>query len=115
MKAISRTVSCLAVAVALTVSCGLAFAKGGGGGGGGGGGAGGGPGSGFGAHPTQVKTSGTSAQPSSSAGPTFGEKRGGGSCGHHTNCVSSPPLGTQSGNDPRGPNRGPGHPVILPK
>jgi hypothetical protein len=105
MRAMSKAVSFLAVAVALTLSCGHVFAKGGGGGGGG-------------SHPTQVKTSGVSAVPSSAGG---GQSKSTW-CRH--DCRPYPPYhyfgppgpnGTQSGNDPRGPNRGPGNPVLHPK
>jgi hypothetical protein len=55
MKAMSKAVSLLAVAAALTLGGSLVLAKGGGGAG----------------HPTQVKTSGTSATPSPKARPTY--------------------------------------------
>jgi hypothetical protein len=60
------------------------------------------------------------AQPSGAGGG-----QGKYTCGHHRDCdphyppyhyYGPPgPLGTQSGNDPRGPNRGPGNPVLHPK
>jgi hypothetical protein len=86
MRAMSKTMSLVAVAVAL--SCGHVFAKGGGGGGGAG-------------HPTQVKTSGASATPS---GPSGGLAKH--ACGHGTPCPTrSRPGYTQP--PCKGPHMGP--------
>ncbi len=118
MITISKVVSLLAITVALTLSGSPVMAKGGGG-------------------PSQVKASGNSATPGgNSATPggnsatqggnsaTQGGNAAGGSiarrpagCGHRTYgaCAFPTPPGTSSGNDPRGPNRGPGNPTLHPK
>jgi len=102
MTPISKIVSPLTISVVLAMSAALttispAVAKSGGG-------------------PSQVKTSGTSANQGSnpSGGPVARRPAG---CGHKTYgaCAFPTPTGTQSGNDPRGPNRGPGNPTLHPK
>jgi hypothetical protein len=100
MTPLSKRMSLLAISAALMLSGGHVFAKSGGGSSGGG--------------PSHVKTSGTSAAPSGSGGPVAHTARG---CGHYTygRCAPPPPMGTQSGNDPRGANRGPGNPTLHPK
>jgi len=104
MTAISKGFSFLAISVALTLSGSPVMAKGGGG-------------------PSQVKTSGNSATQGGNSA-TQGGKPAGGSiarrpagCGHQSYgaCAFPPPPGTTSGNDPRGPNRGPGNPTLHPK
>jgi len=97
MTAISKVVSLLAISVSLSLSSSFAVAKSGG-------------------SPGQVKTSGTSAtQGGNTAGGSVARRPAG--CGHKTygTCAFPPPQGTTSGNDPRGPNRGPGHPTLHPK
>jgi hypothetical protein len=95
MITISKVVSLLAISVALTLSGSDVFAKSGG-------------------NPGQVKTSGTSAAPSgSSAGGNQVKTRG---CTRSYHCVKpTQPPGATGGNDPRGPNRGPGNPTLVPK
>jgi hypothetical protein len=97
MTAMSNVVSLLAVSVALSLNGSPVFAKSGGG-------------------PSQVKTSGTSAaQGGNAAGGSVVRRPAG--CGHKTYgaCAFPPPQGATSGNDPRGPNRGPGNPTLVPK
>lgn len=96
MRAISNVVSLLAISAALALSGSHVFAKTVG--------------------PGQVKTSGTSAaQGGNPAGGLVVRRPAG--CGHKTygDCAFPPPQGTVSGNDPRGPNRGPGNPILHPK
>lgn len=94
MTAIPKVVSLLAISVALMLSGSPVFAKSGG-------------------SPGQVKTSGKSAAPVA-GGPVVRRPKG---CGHHTTgaCAFPTPPGATSGNDPRGPNRGPGFPTLHPK
>src|ERR1035437_10094213 len=101
MTAISKVVSLLVISAALTLSGSLVFAKSGGSNG-----------------PGQVKTSGTSAAPSgSSAGGKQSQKHACHNGGTGSRCIvaPTPPPGATGGNDPRGPNRGPGNPTLLPK
>jgi hypothetical protein len=97
MTGMPKAVLLLAISAALILSHGHVFAKSGG-------------------SPGQVKTSGTSAAQGGkpAAGPVARRPKG---CGHKTygECAFPPPQGTVSGNDPRGPNRGPGNPVLHPK
>jgi len=97
MTTVPKVISLLAISAALMLSGSPAFAKSGG-------------------NPGQVKTSGTSAtQGGNTAGGSVARRPAG--CGHKTYgaCAFPPPQGTTSGNDPRGPNRGPGHPTLHPK
>jgi hypothetical protein len=97
MTAVSKVISLLAISVALTLSGSPVFAKSGG-------------------SPGQVKTSGTSAtQSGNPAGGSVVRRPAG--CGHKTYgaCAFPTPQGATSGNDPRGPNRGPGNPTLHPK
>jgi hypothetical protein len=103
MTTISKVVSLLAISVALTLSGSPVMAKGGGG-------------------PGQVKTSGNSATQGGNSASQGGNAAGGSiahrptGCGHSTHgACAFPSQGTTSGNDPRGPNRGPGNPTLHPK
>jgi hypothetical protein len=98
MTAISKVVSLLAISAALTLSGSHVFAKSSGG-------------------PSQVKTSGTSAAPSgSSAGGNQSQKHACHNGGTGSRCIVAPTSpGATGGNDPRGPNRGPGDPTLHPK
>ena len=99
MTAISKVVSLLAISAALMLSGSHVFAKSSGG-------------------PSQVKTSGTSAAPSGSgARDTTAKGHGGTGVGcRGPHCMVAPtPPGATGGNDPRGPNRGPGDPALHPK
>ena len=96
MQAMSKAVSLLAISMAVTLSGSHVFAKTVG------------P-----SRTSQVKTSGTSAAPSGAGGGQ--DKRIYCYLGH---CVDLPPRqppGATGGNDPRGPNRGPGDPALHPK
>jgi hypothetical protein len=98
MTAMSKVVSILAISAVLTLGGSHVFAKSSGG-------------------PSQVKTSGTSAAPSGSGARDNTAKGHGGTgvgCGHHCPVKPTPP-GATGGNDPRGPNRGPGDPALHPK
>ncbi len=111
MTTISKGFSFLAISVALTLSGSPVMAKGGGG-------------------PSQVKTSGNSgtqggnsatqggnsaSQGGNSAGGSIAHRPAVG-CGHATHGTCAfPSQGATSGNDPRGPNRGPGNPTLHPK
>ena len=98
MTAITKVVTLLAISAALTLSGSHVFAKSSGG-------------------PSQVKTSGTSAAPSGSGArdnPAKGHGGTGVSC-RGTHCMVAPAPGATGGNDPRGPNRGPGYPTLHPK
>ena len=97
MTAMSKIVLLIASLVAFALSGSPAFAK-------------------SGSSQSQVKTSGTSAaQSGNPAGGSVVRRPAG--CGHKTYgaCANSPPPGATSGNDPRGPNRGPGNPTLHPK
>jgi hypothetical protein len=96
VTAMSKVVSLLAISMAVTLSGSHVFAKNGGSNG-----------------PSQAKSSGTSAAPSGAGGGQ--DKRIYCYLGH---CVDHPPRqppGATGGNDPRGPNRGPGDPALHPK
>jgi hypothetical protein len=86
MKTMSKAVSLLALAVALTLSGSHVFAKGGGGAG----------------HPTQVKTSGTSAAPSPVVGGGQKYHRG---CAYNPTAPQCRPGHTQP--TCKGPHMGP--------
>ena len=100
MTAMSKVVSLLAISAAVTLSGSHVFAKSSGG-------------------PSQVKTSGTSTAPSGSGARDSPAKGHGGTGGHGCrgyHCTVAPtPPGATGGNDPRGPNRGPGDPTLHPK
>ena len=92
----SKVVSLLTIVAALALSSDHVFAKT--------------------AGPGKAQTSGTSAaQGGKPAGGSVARRPAG--CGHHTTgaCAIPPPPGATSGNDPRGPNRGPGDPALHPK
>jgi hypothetical protein len=92
----SKVVSLLTIATALALSSEYVFAKA--------------------AGPGKAQTSGTSAsQGGKPAGSSVARRPAG--CGHKTYgaCAFPPPQGATSGNDPRGPNRGPGNPTLHPK
>ena len=94
MAAMSKVVTLLAISAAVTLSGSHVFAKSSGG-------------------PSQAKSSGTSAAPSGAGGGR--DKKIYCHLGH---CVELPPRqppGATGGNDPRGPNRGPGDPTLHPK
>jgi hypothetical protein len=102
--ALSKGFSFLAISVALTLSGSPVMAKGGGG-------------------PSQVKTSGNSGSQGGNSATQGGNAAGGSiahrpatGCGHATHgACAFPSQGATSGNDPRGPNRGPGNPTLHPK
>ena len=93
MKATSKVVSLLAIAVAVTLIGSHVFAK-----------------TGDSSHPTQVKTSGTSATPSG-AGSTQSKAR---EC-HYHHCVTVPRTGSTPGGNANPNKGGPDNPALHPK
>lgn len=95
MKAIAKLVSFPAISAALMLSAGPVLAKA--------------------ASPGHVTTSGVSAQSGKAAGGPVARRPKG--CGHKTygDCAFPTAPGATGGNDPRGPNRGPGNPTLHPK